>query len=188
MGSQIAMVFVWGAIFVLWVFYFWFYWQYRVEKTRQELFVIRDELFDYAAAGNIPFNHTAYGLLREMMNSMIRFTHKIDWVTLIFLLLALRKALPKEGKYYILLKEIENLPDEAKKEFEKYVFRMNMAVVSHLIKGSIFLMCITIVFALIILSRQGLNIFHQGVQNLYIEVKRQFPGIEEIDKIAAELG
>ena len=33
---------------------------YRVDEFRQALFLIRDELFDFAASGGIPFDHPAY--------------------------------------------------------------------------------------------------------------------------------
>jgi hypothetical protein len=181
MDSQIAIIFTCVAIFVLWVFYFWFYWQYRIEKTRQELFFIRNELFDYAAAGNISFNHPAYSLLREMMNSMIRFTHKVELFTLICLFIALRNSQPEKGRYEIFKKELETLPVKIKEEFKKYVSYMNMVIVSHLIKGSILLMGFTLIVGLFILVRQGWK-------NLKDEIKKRFPGIEQIDKIAAELG
>jgi hypothetical protein len=43
------------------------------------MFAIRDELFDYAASGKIAFDHPAYRLLRQSMNGMIRYGHRITF-------------------------------------------------------------------------------------------------------------
>ena len=51
----------------------------RLDSFRQELFVLRDELFDYAASGKIAFDDPAYRLLRQMMNGMIRYGHQISF-------------------------------------------------------------------------------------------------------------
>ncbi|HWW97254.1 MAG TPA: hypothetical protein VNY74_06145 [Edaphobacter sp.] len=50
---------------------------FRVDVFRQEMFELRDQLFDYAAAGNIAFNHPAYLLLRKLMNGLIRYGHQL---------------------------------------------------------------------------------------------------------------
>src|SRR5258708_8293980 len=50
---------------------------FRVDGFRQEMFELRDEFFDYAAAGNIAFNHPGYVLLRKLMNGLIRYGHQL---------------------------------------------------------------------------------------------------------------
>lgn len=53
-----------------------FFWRYRAFELawfRQNLFEIRDDLFDYAEAGNLSFDHPAYGALRSCINGYIRF-------------------------------------------------------------------------------------------------------------------
>ncbi|MBI1790616.1 MAG: hypothetical protein HYR60_24055 [Acidobacteria bacterium] len=52
--------------------------EYRIERFRQRIFQIRDELFDFAAEGNLSFDNPAYGALRASMNSMIRFAHRMS--------------------------------------------------------------------------------------------------------------
>lgn len=49
----------------------------RLDIFRQKMFAVRDELFDYAAAGNINFDDPAYRLLRQSMNGNIRYGHQI---------------------------------------------------------------------------------------------------------------
>lgn len=43
------------------------------------MFRLRDEMFDYAAAGNIAFNDPAYLLLRKSMNGFIRYAHNLTF-------------------------------------------------------------------------------------------------------------
>jgi hypothetical protein len=49
----------------------------RVDLFRQQMFSLRDELFDFAADGNISFKDPAYILLRELMNGFIRYAHNL---------------------------------------------------------------------------------------------------------------
>ena len=49
------------------------------DAFRQRAFAIRDELFDYAADGNIAFNDQAYWRLRLAMNGMIRYSHRLTF-------------------------------------------------------------------------------------------------------------
>ena len=49
----------------------------REDNFRQQMFALRDELFDYAAAGNISFDNPAYRLLRDLMNGFIRYAHQL---------------------------------------------------------------------------------------------------------------
>lgn len=183
MENQISLLFLFSALFLIWIFYNWFYWQYRVEKTRQDLFFTRNELFDYAAQGNISFDHPAYGMLRQLMNSMIRFTHKFDLITTLCLFFGLRNIEPDSGKLNRLMEEIEKLPTDTKETFSKYMLRMDMILVSHLIKSSIILMTVVVYFGLSIVIKNGWH-------NLKDEVKKQLQGrwINQIDSIAAELG
>lgn len=51
----------------------------RLDGFRQDMFSIRDELFDYAASGRISFNDPAYRLLRQLMNGFIRYGHQLTF-------------------------------------------------------------------------------------------------------------
>src|SRR4051812_41355603 len=69
--------------------------RYRLDVFRQRLFALRDELFDVAAAGEIDFNDFAYGGLRLLINSIIRFGHRVTaWRVLI---LCVFGPVPPEG-------------------------------------------------------------------------------------------
>lgn len=66
----------------LWIFFFCLYRDFRVDEYRQKLFRLRDELYDYAAAGNMQFSDEAYGLLRSTINGSIRYAHRLGPVYL----------------------------------------------------------------------------------------------------------
>jgi hypothetical protein len=51
----------------------------RLDGFRQDMFAVRDEFFDYAAAGNIGFDDPAYRLLRQLMNGYIRYAHHLTF-------------------------------------------------------------------------------------------------------------
>jgi hypothetical protein len=55
-----------------------------LDILRQQLFAIRDELFDFAADGGIDFDEPAYRELRGDINSLIRFAHKLSFARMIF--------------------------------------------------------------------------------------------------------
>lgn len=75
---------------IAWLIFFWFYRDYRLDKFRQDLFALRDSLFDLACSGRIGFDHRVYGLLRSGINGTIRHAHRISVVDLLLLFWAVR--------------------------------------------------------------------------------------------------
>ncbi len=71
---------------------FWLYGDYRVDLFRQQMFSLRDEMFDEALSGQVTFDHAAYGILRSTMNGYIRFGHRISLTQLLILAFTLRKS------------------------------------------------------------------------------------------------
>jgi len=69
--------------FGFWGLAFWLYRDYRIDSTRQKLFTVRGELFDYALDAGLAFDHPAYALLRLRMNRLIRFGHRFTSVGLV---------------------------------------------------------------------------------------------------------
>lgn len=73
------------------------YKNYRIDAFRQDIFEIRDELFEYAKNGNIGFRHPAYGALRSLMNGFIRFGHQISILRLLITIIILKHDLEKDS-------------------------------------------------------------------------------------------
>ena len=57
-----------------------FHKKYFVDKLRQDLFRIRDELFQYAARGGIAFDHPAYTMARTYLNGSIRYAERLSLI------------------------------------------------------------------------------------------------------------
>ena len=70
--SAVLLMVLWTILFCLWP-------TVRLDCFRQQIFEVRDELFDYAASGRIAFSHPAYRLLRQSMNGFIRYGHKVSF-------------------------------------------------------------------------------------------------------------
>lgn len=62
----------------------------RLDAFRQEMFIVRDELFDYAASGKIEFDSPAYRLLRQMMNGYIRYGHQLTFFRIALTMIRIR--------------------------------------------------------------------------------------------------
>jgi hypothetical protein len=75
---QLANILQISVVGILWsVLFFKLLPMYRLDSFRQKMFSIRDEMFDYAAEGNIAFDNPAYVLLRRQMNGFIRYGHRL---------------------------------------------------------------------------------------------------------------
>ena|SRR5258705_8115434 len=56
----------------------------RMDAFREELFTLRDDLFDYMWRRGLPYDNRAYGLLRNSLNGMIHAADdgSFNWATL----------------------------------------------------------------------------------------------------------
>jgi len=81
MDASSLVVVIQSAILLgaIWAVLFWPWSSVRLDCFRQQVFTVRDELFDYAASGKISFDHPAYRLLRQSMNGFIRYGHKVSF-------------------------------------------------------------------------------------------------------------
>jgi hypothetical protein len=135
------------------LFIFFRYWaEARLDAFRQEMFIIRDELFDYAAAGHIGFDDPAYRLLRRSMNGFIRYAHQLSFfrlcITAIELKLAGRNPETWSDNWLNALKRVT--PDVRNKLEELHDHAMN-TVATRLLFGSPVLLAL-VIFSLPILA------------------------------------
>lgn len=107
-----------------------------VDSLREQLFAIREELFDFAAEGNLDFANPSYGRLRLILNSLIRFADHLSGTRLILLLLASRFwPLPEShAKSWELT--LEALAPEQRERLKDIHGRAMQAVTAHLMKVS----------------------------------------------------
>jgi hypothetical protein len=122
------------ALAGLW-FLFWEYRAFRVDKLRQTLFNVRDDLFQQAALGKIDFRSNAYLMTRTTLNGMIRFAHVVGFTRYVLCSVVISRYVPKSGLAYrnAINNAQRNLPnDEARRIIARTEQLMGVAIASHL--------------------------------------------------------
>ncbi len=135
-GLLISTLSIVGTLFLI----LWIYKDYATDSFRQQMFAIRDALFDEAYNGLVDFNHPAYGLLRGTMNGYIRFGHKLRLLeALIFVLLVRKDADISTNKLSFdkrWVKATSELNPSVVERLNGYRLQMQRTVLKHLILGS----------------------------------------------------
>lgn len=155
------------SLAILWVFHFWLYKDLMIDIFRQKIFILRDELFDYAASGHIDFNHPAYGTMRRAMNGFIRFAHRLDLLHAVFIMLFVDED--KLEKYdhlsfdARLSEEMKTLPPDVSATMHGYRKKIQMEVIFHCLRISPFLSVLFIVPILIAIAVSGINRFKKYI-------------------------
>ncbi len=160
--EALATILLNGLLLVtLWWIYFVEYKRYRLDRTRQELFKIRDELFAVAASGVLPFNSKAYGLARGTLNGAIRFTHQIGFIRFVALLIADRVAPNSDGKRYSVEfdEALNALSSDGRKVVKESLFKMHLILISHIINNSLLLSLLKPPALFILRVTRKLNIY-----------------------------
>jgi hypothetical protein len=134
----------------LWFLVFRLVGEYRLDSLRDRLFAIRERLFDYAADGNITFDHPAYTKLRMRINSLIRFGYRLTFTRFAMGVIFITwKNAPYDRE---ILFEWENavkeLPPEVQVELNRISDETLVLVVRHLVSGSPVMMAILVVFSI----------------------------------------
>ena len=171
------------SVLLLLVLLFYFWRQYRVDALREKLFRIRGELFDYAATGAVSFDDPAYARLRVLMNSMIRFAHKLT-PSRVMLMVLFVKPLTEYAPESPLVKweeAVSDLSPDKQVKLHEFHDRMMNVVVLHLTKSSVFLSLAFALFAI-------LSSIASGKRKPIEEVSKDLPGrrVVEVQAINAE--
>jgi hypothetical protein len=141
----------------IWVILFWLWPAVRLDCFRQQMFEVRDDLFDYAASGKISFGHPAYKLLRQSMNGFIRYGHQVSFFQFIMTWLAW-KAL--EGRNSFKWERewksaLNSLDAETKKDLRGFYDRAGMHVCKRIILGSPILLVVLALSAVAVIFHAG---------------------------------
>ncbi|GEM_PF-2169952 len=157
------------ALLFLWAFVFWAWRGYRVDVFREKLFALRDELFDYASAGNISFDQPAYWMLRKTMNSAIRFAHVFTFtrLTVAILLGGASRTSNTIEQWQNAVNQLESIRVQAKlREFHN---RMNLVIFTETLGA---LVRPILIFYKLMHLRDGRS-KHGGTKNRIDDVRRQ---------------
>lgn len=146
----------WIALLLLWVLYFWLYREYRLDLFRQRMFALRDELFDLADGGTLPFDSKAYGMLRSVINGNIQFGHQLGFLELLFYCAAGRRAKSKYSNASrfeeVWSNACSSLSSDAVKELQMIRMRMHVLVFEQLIFTSFTLMVTMVALVVAVLT------------------------------------
>lgn len=126
------------------------YKQYKnimLEYYCMNIFELRDELFDYAASGNISFNDESYQLVRTLLNGYLKYAENLD----IYRFQRFQKAVVNKkliiDNYFIQQYNLKSkaLNVEQKEKLDKCLKQSAITAATYMIRKSIiYCSCITI--------------------------------------------
>ncbi len=144
-----------ASLITLGLGYFFFYvvWQrYVVDVTRQQLFELRDQLFDLAAEGKLSYQSEVYRSLRSFFNASIRFAHQADWVHIVvFYVAAKLKAKDAIFKSAMHIPHLVNRieEDKTRAEVQAIITKMHLTMGWHFLRRSLVLLPLVLVVVVV---------------------------------------
>jgi len=128
----------------------------RLDIFRQNMFAVRDELFDYAMAGHIAFDHPAYVLLRKSMNGFIRYGHRLSLFQLMITLCRWHFSDEKPVSRWQKQWEpaVASIDDEdIRNKLQEFQLRSMNLVIGRIVTGSPILLTAVVFTALVVLCK-----------------------------------
>lgn len=186
-----ALVALWGLLYFCWR-------EYRWDRLRDKLFALRHRLFICAAQGRIQFDAPAYRVERDLINGMIRFTHKLTFGRL-FLTGISHRLRPDQELIEPMNQwraEVDGLPRDTQQELRSIHDEMFRSVMKHMASGNPVLF---LAFALLKTIRllvqvatngtqQNLSVLQAGRQLHLNLVEAQALEAQELESRYGELG
>lgn len=124
------------GLFGFWIAIYYLWRDFRNDAFRDDLFSIRDEMFLYAAQGNIQFDDPAYVFLRNRMNVLLRHGHELTLSR--FALLITTQLVTKTNEFIAWEFAVEQLPEESKTKMKDFSARVAIFVLQHVVFFSFF--------------------------------------------------
>jgi hypothetical protein len=126
-----------AGLAVLWAMYYFLFKQQRLDLYREELFALRDELFDLANGGELSFDHRAYTELRFLLNGMLRFAHRANLLGLGIAIIRSRMRNQPTENFSRWRRSVSELPRPVQNKLFGVHERMFRSFARHLVTGSI---------------------------------------------------
>lgn len=163
------------SIFSIGVAYFFWHvlWKsYLIDRTREDLFALRDKLFNLGLKQEgTTFGDPTYRSFELIINGTIRFTHRISllrhfiFTSLIHLVMPDRKVMTTLG--YELERGYGKLDSASKEKFKELLDEYERIVISHLVYKSLFILTLTFIAGLIYSAFKTQMIVAEGVKKVY---------------------
>ena len=129
---------------------------YFVDSFRQQLFALRDELFDLAADGEIPFDSPAYLLLRSTINGFIQYAHKLSIVNTVLLRGVVKTCPTPRGSFPTFQRQwdaaVREINPETATKLSAILRRMNFLVIAQILRSSPIILLVALVAGLVVNS------------------------------------
>jgi hypothetical protein len=136
------------SLVLAWAIYFYGWKAYRLDRFRQDLFALRDELFDTAARGEVAFDDPAYTTLRALINSMIRFAHRVTFSR--WVLAQVLQQVDPDPQSSVLYNQwaqaARKLPAHVQPEMDRMHKRLWELCVMHMTKGCLLLLVVYVFY------------------------------------------
>ena len=156
------------------------YRDYSVDRVRQDLFALRDEMFDFAAAGGVEFRHPAYGMLRLTMNGFLRWADRLNFLQIVPFLLVSEDRRTEDGFQEAWTRSLFELDGPGHARMNEYRDRMHRILVKHLLFRSPALVATIVVPA-------AAHVMEVTLMNFALRVlKNQW--FDGVDAVALEYG
>lgn len=127
--SVVGLLGLWIGVYYLWQ-------DFRNDAFRDDIFCVRDQMFLFAANGNISFNHPAYTNMRDRMNALLR--HGLDFtLTRLFILLITHRDL-KSNMLTEWEASLADLPVETQEKMKEINVSVAIFVLQHIVFLSFF--------------------------------------------------
>jgi hypothetical protein len=123
-----------------WALWFYFIKEYRVAAFRERLFSLREQLFTIAVQGKMSFDDPAYSELRSLINGMIRFAHRITFLTLVTSARNHASNAADPNPYQRWKDSLSKLDPEKRTQIEKIHNQVFSAYMHRLVTGSVVLL------------------------------------------------
>ena len=173
-------------ILIGWIIYFWGYRKFRIDMLRHKLFVLRDSLFTTTYRMGIPLDTPSYVMMRQVLNGLLRYGHRVGIWGLLATYWGLKKYPPKEQPFFDALSEqlaaLHN--DEYRKFVQDIYARMILSVFWHIITGApilifyvVYKLCILLVQ---VLYQQGIRAIRHSIQSLSQRIAFEAPGSKTV--------
>lgn len=136
------------------VFLFYPYNSLRVDKVRQSLFALRDEMFDDATQGKIRFDSEAYRATRVLLNGAIRFAHQISFARIIAYNLLVNTHPIRDG----LQKAMDASPAVDRELCKSYIERADVLVFQYVFSSPFVLVIVVPHLTVVVLKEIGIDV------------------------------
>ena len=124
-------------------------WQtFLVDRARQNIFEVRDEIFDLAAAGRLEFDSKEYGQIRHIFQVFLRFAHQMTWLRLVIYAVALRGHSGSNPDLKVTVERIQDI--EVRRAVETQISKLALTLVGLILCRSLGGMILLVIPAFIL--------------------------------------